>query len=507
MKGARILAGVATFAVACALPSVAFAQIGACPTLLPPPCIVNDPGRIAGIVAEIKEKKAQLENAVEQVQQATTLNGALGMIDSATQAANDPITAIVPPVSTGEQMTFSEAANQLSASLQQHPSTVEGQAAGARDDKLRMRAAAGEGYATALAVKARQTEFDSAYQDLFKRASANATTPGTAPTPGKLPSESEQLRVCRSMGPKPFQDWRTNIVSGGANKADNLEQDWELNSSAKMLLLNAYMLKREVGAARMQLLAMSSINSKIGGGGGDTKYSEAAPAEPITGPRHNIDLGELLDAVKKLMALKGAIDTGKTLLGGIDGVRQTQAEYQQMVQAKNQSQAAVQNLANSDGSKKRVSAASLLAKADSIMQARDRTTWDDPSKRSVTEAAASYAESQLDGMVSGDVSDNWSNLLIQRAEAFKQEAFFRSVNADAIALEQDTRKALADYSATIGVNAGDAAALDAAIRAAEARVNELSGKLSTAPADVVSIRDRVLAEVTGNGQPDGTATP
>src|SRR3546814_5742800 len=79
MKGARILAGVATFTVACALPSVAFAQIGACPTLLPPPCIVNDPGRIAGIVAEIKEKKDQLENAVQQVQQATTLNGALGM--------------------------------------------------------------------------------------------------------------------------------------------------------------------------------------------------------------------------------------------------------------------------------------------------------------------------------------------------------------------------------------------------------------------------------------------
>src|SRR3546814_12748515 len=67
-------------------------------------------------------------------------------------------------------------------------------------------------------------------------------------------------------------------------------------------------------------------------------------------------------------------DLGKTLLGGIDGVRQTQAEYQQMVQAKNRAQAAVQNLANSDGSKKRVSAASLLARADSIMQSRDRTT-------------------------------------------------------------------------------------------------------------------------------------
>src|SRR3546814_2041109 len=74
--------------------------------------------------------------------------------------------------------------------------------------------------------------------------------------------------------------------------------DWELNSTAKMLLLNAYMLKREVGAARMQLVAMTSINSKIGGGGGGTKYSEIEPAEPIKGPRHNIDLGELLDAVK-----------------------------------------------------------------------------------------------------------------------------------------------------------------------------------------------------------------
>lgn len=494
MRGARILAGVATFTVACALPSVAFAQIGACPTLQPPPCIVMDPGRIAGIVAEIKEKKGQLENAVAQVEQMTTLNGALGMIDGATQAANDPVTAIVPPVSTGEQMTFSEAANQLNAALREHPSSVEGQAAAARDDKLRMRAAAGEGYATALAVKARQSEFDAAYQDLFKRAASNSTTP--TPTPGQLPSQSEQLRVCRSMGPKPFQDWRTNIISGGAKNSDNLEQDWELNSSAKMLLLNAYMLKREVNTARMQLLAMTSINSKLGSGGA-VKYSEVKPAEPISGPRHNIDLGELLDAVTKLIALKGAIDTGKTLILGIDGVKQTQAEYQQMVQAKNQTQSAVQNLANSDGSRKRVNAASLLAKADSIMQSRDRTTWDDPSKRSVTEAAAKYAEDQLDGMVSGDVSDKWSDLLIQRAEAFKQEAFFRSINADAITSEQAARKALENYNSTIGVNASDPAALQAAIQQAQARVNELSGKLSAAPADIVSIRDRVLADLTG----------
>src|SRR3546814_232550 len=137
-----------------------------------------------------------------------------------------------------------------------------------------------------------------------------------------------------------------------------------------------------------------------------------------------------------------------------------------------------------------------------LMQSRDRTTWDDPSKRSVTETAAKYTESQLDGMVSGDVSDNWSNLLIQRAEAFKQEAFFRSVNADAITSEQAARKALADYNGTIGVNAGDSAALQAAIRQAEAKVNELSGKLSTAPADIVSIRDRVLADVIGTGQPN-----
>src|SRR3546814_14021269 len=96
MKGARILAGVATFTVACALPSVAFAQIGACPTLLPPPCIVNDPGRIAGIVAEIKEKKTKLENAVQQVQQATTLNVTLGISDSANQAATDTHNPLVP---------------------------------------------------------------------------------------------------------------------------------------------------------------------------------------------------------------------------------------------------------------------------------------------------------------------------------------------------------------------------------------------------------------------------
>src|SRR3546814_9517443 len=116
-----------------------------------------------------------------------------------------------------------------------------------------------------------------------------------------------------------------------------------------MLLLNAYMLKREVGAARMQLVAMTSINSKIGGGGGGTKYSEIEPAEPIKGPRHNIDLGDLLYAVKKLMALKGAIYTGKTLLGCIDGVRPPPSASHQLVPPKTRPQAAVQYLSISFG--------------------------------------------------------------------------------------------------------------------------------------------------------------
>src|SRR3546814_4927729 len=91
-----------------------------------------------------------------------------------------------PPRSTRTDTLFPYTtlfrSNQLNAAVRQHPSTVEGQAAGARDDKLRMRASAGEGYATALAVKARQAEFDAAYQDLFKRAAASASTPGAAPT-------------------------------------------------------------------------------------------------------------------------------------------------------------------------------------------------------------------------------------------------------------------------------------------------------------------------------------
>lgn len=507
MRGARILAGVATFTVACALPSIAFAQIGACPTLLPPPCIILDSTKIAGMVSEIKQKKDELENTIQQVEQMTTLNGIMGMANGANQSANDPIIAIVPPVSTGENMTFSEAANQLNASLRAHPTSLEGQAAAAGDDQLRMRAAAGEGYATALAIKARQSEFDTSYRDLFTRAAAQASTPAQTPKPGKLPSQSEQLRVCRSMGSGPFQGWRQNIIAGDANKAENLEQDFEMNGAAKLLLLNAYMLKREADAARLQLLAMTSINSKIGNGGGQVRYSEAEPAAAKEAPRHNIDLGELMNEVSKLLALKHAVETAKTLVLGIDGTRQTQAEYKAMVNAKNQAQAAVQNVANSDASRKRVSAASLMAKADQIMQARDRTTWDDPSKRSVTEAAASYAEDQLDKMVNGDVSDNWSNLLIQRAEAFKQEAFFRGINGDAATAEQAGLKALEEFNGSVGINASDTNALQAAIQQAQSRVNELSGKLDKAPADIISIRDRVIGSANSIAPGQSPETP
>lgn len=503
MVRARSLAGVAAIAVACALPSSASAQIGACPALLPPPCIVNDPSKIAGIVAEIKEKKGFLEKTIQQVEQMTGINGVLGLMNPETQSANDPITAIVPPISTGQDLTFSEAANQLSASLSSHDKSLEGQAEAARDDKLRMRAAAGEGYATALAIKARQAEFDAAYQDLFSRAAANASQPGQTPQPGKLPSSAEQLRVCRSMGAGPFKDWRQNILTGGAGKAESLEQDWEVNAAAKMLLLNAYMLKREAMTARLQLVSMTSINSKIGAGSGKVTYSDAAPPAPLPTSKHNVNLGELIKEVAKLYALKSAVDTAKTLILGINGTRETQAEYQEMVRAKNSAQAAVQNIANSDSRRKGISAASLISRADQIMQARDRTTWDDPSKKAVTESAAKYAEDQLDRMVSGDVNDNWSNLLIKRAEAFKQEAFFRDINKDAIAAEADGKKALETFNASIGVNSADQAAIQSAIAQAQARVTELSAQLDTAPADIVSLRDRALSAVVAKapGQP------
>ncbi len=452
----RMLGGAAAIAAVCLIaPSQASAQLGPCPSpIMPPPCIIADPGKIAGTVAEIAEKKKQLDAAIQQVKEYTDLNNALGKIGT---LAPELTAAISPsqnggfaPLSEGPRVTVSEASNAFDASLRGFGNTQQGGADAARASRLRLRATAGEGYAMALATKQKLT---------------------------RMNEEADRL---------------TRLMQGvGTNSAD-VRTAWSINQGAKRLVFDAMMANREVQAARMQLSAVIALPASIHGGAKGPRR-EAPPTEPVVAPAYAEDLGSLANAAAKLAALLNAKNIVTGFTAGIEGARQTQAEYGQMQMAARQAQRSVADIAAKDGRKKGVSASRLIGAADGYMARYDRTTWDNPNKGKSAENAARAAEKVLDRMVSGDVDDGWSKRLERRAEAYKQEAFFRPIAADAAKMEAQTREALADYETSIGVNASDPGALASAIAKAQAEVDALTNKLADAPAGIVRKRDQILA--------------
>ncbi|QAY80215.1 hypothetical protein [Sphingosinicella sp. BN140058] len=414
-----------------------------------------DTSAVATTAKEIAAKKKALENAVAQVQSATDIKSALGKVGPITGQGSISIGKL--PGLDAPKVSFSEAANQLSGSLQQHPDTQDGYEAKEADDRLRQRAAAGDAFGVAQAMKA-QVEA------------------GTILAAKHL--------ACMSRPP---------IAKGeDAGVRESLYHRAQISSLVTKAMIDLQTLQ----SYRSNLHAMDALAATDASGPAPlqrTEASEVQPAADAAGLKANIDFGKLVNAATKLVALKQALGVMQSLRSGQKSVRDTQAMYQQMVQAKATSQAAVASLATQEARRKGVSAASLMQAANMVMQANDRTTWDDPSKKKITEAAAKAAERRLDAMVNGDVSDGWSKLLQQRAEAFKQEAFFAGFNNDAVGIEASTVQAISDFDEALGVKASDPAALQAAITAATTEVNQLKASLDGASPLLRAQRDRFLA--------------
>lgn len=447
----RILQSAAVLALTClggAAPTAA-QLIGTCPMLTPPPCIITDPGRIAGTVAELKQKKQELDEAIKQVREYTSVNNALGKLGPLSPGIIQAIRPANPqtfrPLSeVTNHIAGSAAAKSLDAVLSSYPDTVEGNTRAKKAKALRIRAAGGEAYALAAATKTKLDE--------MSREAARLT---------------DQMKK----------------VAASPAGAD-LRTDWAVNQQARKLMLESMLTLREVQTARLHLASIQNLPARV-----DTPSpvarAEAAPLRPFVSPGYAEAIGNVSEASNRLAALLQAREVFDSFHMSIKGAQDTQAEYQQIKNAATQAQKSVAQLAYRDAYRKGTSAQSLLRIADQYMQTYDRTTWDNPGKQKAAESAARYAEKALDGRVKGDVNNDWSKYLGRRAEAYKQEAFFRPIAADAQKTEQETRKALAEYEQALGIKASDPAALNAAIRKAEADMNSAQQRVASMPPHIV----------------------
>lgn len=455
MRRARFLTGAAVLWAACAFNTPA--QAVGCAALgmpfLPPPCIVMDAAKIASQAAEISKKAAEVKELAKQAQEFTSIQSIIGKVNSTPLGSFGGMEPIAPI----PQISFAKAANDLTAAIPQGTTPDQTKAA-LEFSRLTTRSAAGDGYAIAKATQTRLID---------------------------LAADAAKIQQ----------------LSGSVS--NDVRADMQVNTQARSLMYRALATLKEVTAARMSLGSMLALRPTIGKSTISFDHNEAPAQTSTVAPEYAQHLGNIANLSNELQALVTARQLSSSYTDSLNGFKQTQTEYQAILNAAKQSQAQVQAIANSDARRKGKSAAQLLALADQIMASRDRTVWDDPSKIDVAKNAAAYAEKQLDKAVSGDVNNRWSDYLEARAEAYKEEAFFRPINADAIAMQADTIQSMKDYSASIGMDITNVSAIDQKIAQIQQQLAVEGKALDSAPESVRAQRDAIYTSSLSGSNYDG----
>ena len=450
---ARYLAGAAALAVACFTPTAASAQ--ACLIFgspLPPPCIVIDASKVAQQAAEIKAKADEIREMANKAKEMTSIQGALGAVTDKPVGMIDSIEPIAPIGPT----TANEAIYTFKATIPQSNSTQSGRGAFNTELEEAVRGAGGDGWSIAQVAKGRLTNLANEARKIQAFASCNA---------------------------------RRKAAPDGDDNA-NLRTDWQIRNRAETLMLQSMALMQEVEAARLNANSVSVLGEEGPSKAPDMQRSNAPDIPKSNNPQWGPKLATVANLATKLAALYAAKKVIDGFLGAKANHRETQREYEQVLEKARNADRELQNLAVREARKKGKSAAFLMNKVNQVMS-QDRTAWDDPAKGPITERLAKSAKGQLDNMVKGDVSKDWVNTIIDRSDAYKEEAFFRPISEDSKKLDKELDQWISEYEKSIGVKASDSAALQAAIAETESQLATVGTELKSAPADIIRQRDQI----------------
>lgn len=462
MIRARFLAGAAVLVAACALPTAANAQFSPCMVLgspLPPPCIVLDAGKIAQQAAELRQKAQHLQQLASQVNEMKNIQGALGAVKGVVKLPYAGVTPIAPI----QPITADAAIAEITRRLPTVSNTPEARAQFRTTLNTERRSTAGDGWAIAETTKSRLTNLDLRARTI------------------------QAVAICSARRP-----------AGTTN--DSMRTDWQINTRAKSLVMQTMATLKEVSAARLEAKSVNVFTIDEAAAAPNLERAPAPAPVRMPGSDWATRLGQVASLSNKLSALMTAKSIVTSFKDAISGNRQTQTEYGQVLQAAQSSESQLQRLLSNEARKKRISVQTLQQVANDYMS-QDRTTWDDPSKTDIAKRLADAAEDRMDRLVSGDISNDVSDYLRNRAEAYKQEAFFRPIAEDAKAMAEDTQRSMQEYSQSLGLNIEDQRVLDAEIARTQAELGQVGNSMNTAPAEVLRQRDAIYTStVNGSAQ-------
>lgn len=420
-----------------------------CPSpMIPPPCIIIDPVKIASTVAEVNQKRQELQQAINTVNELKSIGATLGSL-------RQPLSSMpTAPQSSIGVKPFTLSQNiEGTARLMMPSGKVSTQAAAtARSYVANMsRNAALDGYGLALHSKSKL---------------------------GQISAEAKAMQQ--------------ELQAASADQ----RSDWQLNTKAQMLLFKTIAMKREIETARLTIMG-ANLNSTARMPTNRPGYTQAPNNKPVSVSPTGIQLTNLATAKQEVDNLQKAVAASKTIVDVQALMGQTIGEYNATVQmaqnadaqlrqamlrtAQNHSSrtgnrmssAAIQNMANN-----------LYNTAISTMQQRDRTTWADANKGQVQQNAGSIAYKTIDSMVSGSPVKDAQQIIINRHDMAKQVSFFSPIAADARASITELNAENAKLGTEFGLPVATPQALQQKLAAAQTKLNAALIPLQSAPADV-----------------------
>lgn len=453
---ARYLTGAAALAVACFTPTIASAQIvGPCAVFgspLPPPCIVFDSSKVVQQAMDIKAKADELRELANKAKEMTSIQGAIGAI------TDKPVSMVasIEPIAPIESITSNDAISAFKSAIPAGDTSQSGRTSFTGALEEADRGASGDGWSIAQVAKGRLTNLAEEARKIQAFASCNA---------------------------------RRKAAAGGDDNA-NLRTDWQIRNRAETLLFQSMALMQEVEAARLNGKAVSMLAMDGPNSAPDMQRTEAPSVPQNTNGKWGQKLATVADYANKLAALYAAKKIMDGFLSAREGQKETQREYEQILEKARNADRELQQLAAREARRKGKSASSLIAAVNQVMS-RDRTSWDDPAKGRITESLAKSAKNRLDKMVKGDAYDSWVDAIIKRSDAYKEEAFFRPISKDSKALEDELTKWIASYEGDLGVKASNPSELQSAIAKLEADLAEAGNSMAEAPDDIKRQRDLI----------------
>lgn len=430
-----------------ATPAVAVTPCLAIGSTMPPPCLVVDSKKILEHIATIKNAKERLENLTRISENLADINKIMG---AKAQSDGKPVKAWVP-LAPGEEISFAKAANEMAAVM---PQTSELTATENDTQRAAMiiaeRAASGDGWSLSYGMKERLVGMKNDGEILAKAMGQCSTT---------------------------------------------LRRDWQINTHAKLLYLRGLVALRELRQAEALQDAIGTVNYEPTKQMETHDRSEPAGYEPQYGRDDAQILAQIALYTVKLLSLRNGQEAANIFSGTIKQIDNTRIEYEGLEQIARETDRALAAQAAETASRTGRDPKTLLDIVNRVMAQYDRTTWDTPDKEAISRRAAELAVAELERTLRTDVSDNWLKLLMARAEAYKQAAFFKEYAVSSQEYKQATIQAQKAYSAGLETDIGDAKAMADKIALLEAEIAKLQASLADASPEVRKRAQEIMEQL------------